>query len=79
MGVLIGGRGNQDLAETKHEANNLHKMFHYNVLRVWIVNRIVKNVHFLDYVVRIYHTLSLTPKVAKIGLNDKKLRILLTI
>ena len=25
---LIGGRGNQELMETKHEANNLHKMFH---------------------------------------------------
>ena len=23
--VLIGGRGNQDLMETKYEANNLHK------------------------------------------------------
>ena len=26
--VLIGGRGNQDLLETKYEANNLHKIFH---------------------------------------------------
>ena len=28
MGVLIGGRGNQDLTETKYEANNLHAIFH---------------------------------------------------
>ena len=24
MGVLTGGRGNQNLTETKYEANNLH-------------------------------------------------------
>ena len=28
MGVLIGGRGNQDLSETKYEANNLHRIVH---------------------------------------------------
>ena len=26
MCVLIGGRGNQDLTETKYEANNLQKI-----------------------------------------------------
>ena len=26
MGVLIGGRGNKDLTETKYEAKNLHKI-----------------------------------------------------
>ena len=25
MGVLIGGRGNQDCTEAKYEANNLHE------------------------------------------------------
>ena len=28
VGVLIGGRSNQDSTETKCEANNLHKVFH---------------------------------------------------
>ena len=28
MCVLIGGRGNPDLTETKYEANNLHKIVH---------------------------------------------------
>ena len=28
MCVLIGGRGNQDLTETKYDANNLHKIVH---------------------------------------------------
>ena len=41
MGVLIGGRGNQDLMESKNEANNLHKIFHI-MYCVGIVNRIVK-------------------------------------
>ena len=29
VGVLKGGRGNQDLIETKYEANNLHKIVYY--------------------------------------------------
>ena len=28
MGVLIWGRGNQDLRETKNETNNLNKIVH---------------------------------------------------
>ena len=28
MGVLIGGRGNLDLIETKYEGNNLHEIFY---------------------------------------------------
>ena len=28
MGVLIGGRGNRYLTETKYEANNLQKLVH---------------------------------------------------
>ena len=28
MDILIGDRGNQDLTETKYEANNLNKLVH---------------------------------------------------
>ena len=57
MGVLIWGRGNKDLKETQNEANNLHKIFHIVYFKsVGTVNRIVKNVHFVNYMVKIYHT-----------------------
>ena len=40
MGVLTGGRGNQNLTETKYEANNLHTIYLKGVKKVRSVQKL---------------------------------------